>query len=93
MTADEIKRCLRELAQHGCIQPSKHCRERMAERQVQMDDALHVLLWGEVSEVNYNEEHDSWQCKVSGTDIDGDDLVFIAGVYEHCHTVRCITVY
>ncbi|NWH06688.1 DUF4258 domain-containing protein [Desulfobacter latus] len=93
MTVDEIKKCLRDFARYGCFQQSKHCRERMQERQVTIDDALNVLLWGQVSEIEYNEMNDNWQCKVTGTDIDGENLVFIAGVWEHCHTVRCITVY
>jgi len=65
----------------------------MQERQITTDDVLNVFLWGEVTEIKYNKEHDSWQCKVIGKDIDGEDLVFVAGIYEHCHTVRCITVY
>ena len=93
MTADEIKNCLREFAQYGCFQQTTHCRKRMRERSVSIDDALHVLLWGDISEIEYNKSHDCWQCKVTGADIDGDELVFIAGVYEYCRTVRCITVY
>ena len=65
----------------------------MQERQITTDDVLNVFLWGEVTEIKYNKEHDSWQCKVIGKDIDGEDLVFVACIYEHCHTVRCITVY
>lgn len=93
MTEDEIKGCLREFAGYGCFQQSKHCRERMLERQVNMDDALNVLLWGEVTGIEYNKEHDCWQCKVTGEDLDGEALVFIAAVYKHCHSVRCITIY
>jgi hypothetical protein len=93
MTKDEVKVCLREFAQYGCFQQSKHCRDRMQERQINTDDALNVLLWGEVTEIQYNKEHESWQCKVTGKDIDGENLVFIAGIYGNCHTVRCITVY
>ena len=93
MTKDEIKNCLRDFAQFGCFQQSKHCRERMLERQITTDDVLNIFLWGKITEIQYNKEHDSWQCKVTGKDIEGEDLVFVAGIYEHCHTVRCITVY
>jgi len=93
MTKDEIKRCLREFAQGGYFQQSKHCRDRMLERQITTDDVLKVLLWGQVTEIEYNQEHGSWQCKVTGTDVENEPLVFIAGIYEHCYTVRCITVY
>ena len=93
MTKGEAKECLREFAQIDYFQQSVHCRERMKERQITTDDVLNVFLWGKVIEIEYKKEHDSWQCKVIGKDIDGEDLVFIAGIYEHCHTVRCITVY
>ena len=93
MTKDEIKRCLREFAQGGYFQQSKHCRDRMLERQITTDDVLKVLLWGQVTEIENNQEHGSWQCKVTGTDVENEPLVFIAGIYEHCDTVRCITVY
>ncbi|MDA3787845.1 MAG: DUF4258 domain-containing protein [Desulfobacula sp.] len=93
MTKDEAEKCLREIAKYGCIQPSKHCRERMQERQINMDDILYVLLWGNVIGIEYNKDHHSWQCKVRGKDIDGESLVFVAGIYEDCQAVRCITVY
>jgi hypothetical protein len=93
MTKEEIKRCLREFAQNGYFQQSKHCRDRMIERQITIDDVLKVMLWGEVTEIEYNQVQDSWQCKVTGTDVDNEPLVFIAGIYKSCYTVRCITVY
>lgn len=93
MTEDEIKECLREFAGTGCFQQTKHCRERMRERQITIDDVLNVLLWGKVSGIEYNKKHKSWQCKVTGKDIEGDKLVFIAGIYEDCRAIRCITVF
>ncbi|MDY0222088.1 MAG: DUF4258 domain-containing protein [Desulfobacterium sp.] len=93
MTKEDAQKCFREFAKYGCIQPTKHCRDRMLDREVSMDDALNVLLWGTVTEMTYNDEHDSWKSKVVGKDIDGEKLTFVAEVYESCHTVRCITVF
>ena len=93
MTEDEVKKCFRKIVKYGCIQPSKHCRERMLERQINMDDILYVLLWGIVTDIEYSKDHNSWQYKVQGKDIDGESLVFVAGIYEDCQAVRCITVY
>jgi len=93
MTKEDVKKCLREYAQYGCIQPSNHCREKMEERNINMDDIFNVLFWGEVETVDYNPDHDSWNCRVSGEDIDGEKLVFIAGIYGSCQTIRCITVF
>ncbi|MBT3178047.1 MAG: DUF4258 domain-containing protein [Desulfobacula sp.] len=93
MTKDEAENCLRKIANEGYVQPSKHCREMMIERHVNIDDILNVLMWGKVATIEYNEKHDSWQCRVEGKDIEGESLVFIAAIYEYCHTVRCVTVF
>ncbi len=47
---------------------------------------------GEVTEIKYNEAHDSWNSKIVGKDIEGPKLFFVAEVFEIWHTVRCITV-
>jgi hypothetical protein len=93
MNEEEIKSCLREFAQCGYFQISMHCRKRMEERCINTDDVLNVLLWGDVSKIEYEAERDNWTCKVAGTDIEGEPLVFVAGVFQDCYTVRCITVY
>lgn len=93
MTKDEAQKCFREFAKFGCIQPTKHCKDRMHERGVSMDDALNVLLWGKITEMEYVKDRDSWKTKIVGKEIDGDTLIFVAEVYEHCQTVRCITVF
>lgn len=93
MNKEEAENCLREIAKYGYIQPSRHCRQRMQERHISMDDILYVLLWGSVTDIKYNKDHDSWQCNVKGKDIEGEPLVFVAGIHEYCQAVRCITVY
>jgi hypothetical protein len=65
----------------------------MDERQVTMDDILHVLMWGDVVKLEQDIEHHNWKCTVRGTDIDGDELFFVAAIDEDEHSVLCITVY
>lgn len=93
MTKEDAQNCFREFAKFGCVQSTKHCKERMRERNITIDDVLHVLLWGQVTQIEYDSIHDSWKCKVKGLDIDGEELIFIASIYENCQTVRCITVF
>ena len=93
MTKDEARDSIRKFANIGCFQPTSHCREMMENRNVSIDDVLNVLMWGSVTKIEHNEKHDSYKCRVEGKDIDGEALVFIAAVYEYCHTVRCITVF
>ena len=65
----------------------------MLDRNVTMDDLLHVLMWGEVIELEEDPEYGNWKCKVKGTDTDGEELVFLAGINEDENSVLCITVY
>jgi len=94
MTKDEARTCFRDYVQYGgCIQTSNHCRDRMLERNINMDDMLNVLHWGEIETIEYDENHDSWKCKLKGKDIDGNELIFLTALYEPCHTVKCVTVF
>ncbi|SPD74426.1 hypothetical protein PITCH_A230112 [uncultured Desulfobacterium sp.] len=71
---------------------TKHCRERMAERDVTVDDILNVVHWGEVIEIEEDKEHGNWICTVKGVDIEGEELVFVAAIDENKGSVLCITV-
>ena len=92
MNKNQAKTLLRHFAP-GCIKLSKHCRKRMLERNVTMDDILYVLMWGDVIEIKENIECQNWECKVKGTDTDGNELFFLAALNEHERSVLCITVY
>jgi len=54
---------------------------------------LMFCFGGEIETIEYDEDHDSWKCKLIGKDIDGNELVFLTALYEPCHTVRCVTVF
>lgn len=93
MNKKQAKDCLRDFLKTGCIQPTRHCRESMKKRNVNMDDILNVVFWGKIEELKYDSDHDSWNCRLKGKDIEGEPLVFVAAIYENCHIVRCITVF
>ncbi len=91
MNKAQAKTYLRRYADFG-IKLSKHCRQRMAERDVTVDDILFVIYWGEIIELIGDEEYGSWECTVKGLDIDGEELVFVAALDENDTSVLCITV-
>lgn len=73
----EIKRQIKRIAQSGGrgIALTRHARERMFERDVDINDILYVLNWGEV-------EHDpdkdaDLKFKVSWTDLEGEPLCVV----------------
>jgi len=65
----------------------------MRERQVTTDDFLHVLLWGNVVNVEEDQETASLKCEVQGKDLDGDDLTLHIAILEKEGSVLCITVH
>jgi len=74
-----------------CILTTKHCRQRMTERNVTMDDIRYVIQWGEVVSVEESPEYGNWKCTIKGMDMDGNELTFVAAVTED--EVVCIIVF
>jgi len=74
-----------------CILTTKHCRQRMAERNVSMDDIRYVIQRGEVVSLEESAEHGNWKCTIRGVDIDAEELTFVAAVTEN--EVICIAVF
>lgn len=91
MNKSQAKTYLRSYIKLG-FKTTIHCRDRMVEREVTVDDILNVVNWGEVAELE-NEESGQWKCTVKGFDIEGDELVFVAILDEFEKSVLCITVF
>jgi hypothetical protein len=91
MNRSEAEKRLREVARFGTIGLSKHCRKRMEERNVSMDDIVNVLSWGVITDIE-DVEDDALKCEVKGTDIEGDDLTFVA-ILSTADNVVCVTVF
>ena len=69
---DEARPLIRRIVKSGGIALSPHCQIRMEERNVQMDDILYLLNWGDI---NHNPIDEAGRrFLVSGTDIDGEPL-------------------
>ncbi|MEI6261930.1 MAG: DUF4258 domain-containing protein, partial [Deltaproteobacteria bacterium] len=93
MDKKEAAEFLRHFSKVGCIQYSDHCLKRMAYRNIQVDDLLMVLMWGDVQDVEYDPEYDSWKCRITGKSLDDDDLTFVAAIDVNANAVMCITVF
>lgn len=57
-----------------------------------MEDILNVLLWGEVTEVVWDDARQNFKLTVSGKDYEEADLTIIAAIVDHKKVV-CITVH
>ncbi|MBW1940229.1 MAG: DUF4258 domain-containing protein [Deltaproteobacteria bacterium] len=92
MDKNQAKEIIREVTKHGCFMLSKHCRLRMSERNVTMEDIIHVLKWGEVLTIQETPYENNFKCKIKGKDFDDEDLTIHASIIEKKRTV-IITVY
>jgi hypothetical protein len=92
MNKKDAKSFLKRVAPH-CINITSHCKKSMAKRDVGALDILHVIMWGTVIEVKWDAEFENWNCKVTGKDIEKEDLTIILGICEDTNIVQCITVF
>lgn len=90
MNKEQAKQILKENSRI-CIETTRHCRERLFERNVTIEDLRYVIEWGDVIELEKSPNFGGWKCKIRGTDIDGYELTFVAAIREH--VVTCITVF
>lgn len=90
MNNAEAEGILRERSRF-CLYVRSHCRDRMADRDVTMNDIRYVIQWGSVVSVEWSPEYENWKCEIHGKDIEGDELTLIAAILEN--GVMCITVY
>jgi hypothetical protein len=94
MDDQEVKVYIRNyLKLKGSITILKHCRERMTQRNVTIDDMLYVLNWGRITDLRWDDARQNYKCRVEGADIDGDDLVFIAAIDTDRNEVICVTIF
>jgi hypothetical protein len=87
---DELKDILKSYSKIN-TDLTRHCRERMFERNVTVEDLRFIIEWGEIVEVEESPRFGDCKCKLQGTDIDGNELTFVAVVGEGI--VLCITVF
>jgi hypothetical protein len=93
MDAEQVKRLVRQVAKSGWLRTTDHCRRRMAERNVTMEDMLQVLLWGEVHELKASQDRQNWECLVRGFDLEKEPLAVKVAVLENDFALLCITVH
>lgn len=91
MDKEKAKELLRDYARN-CLHLTKHCKERMALRDVSFQDINWVIMWGNVIVVEWSAEYQNYKCTVRGKDLDDDELTFIGALDEKTESVICLTV-
>jgi hypothetical protein len=93
MDEEQAKRRIRQFIDEGCFCFSRHCSERMGERNVSSDDLLNVLLKGAIQKIELNANSGHWVSDVVGHDIDGEGLTVKVAIDEVGQQLICITVF
>lgn len=93
MNKEQARRLVRQIAKTGWLRRTEHCRRRMQERNVTMDDMLQALLWGEVCDLKANPGRQGWECLVRGQDLEQEPLTVKVVILESDFALLCITVH
>ena len=65
---------------HSTVFPTVHCKERILERNVQMDDIWHLLFWGTVEHGQESDDKAQNIFRVLGGDIEGESLTVVVQI-------------
>ncbi len=94
LSLDEARRKIREILQgHGTVWPISHCKDRMDERRVQMDDISYCLFWGNVDYGREPGDRENNVFRVSHTDIEDEPLTVVVQIDTRISQLICLTVF
>lgn len=89
----DAKQAIHALLLHGYTVPTGHCRERMALRNVTMQDIAYVLRYGAITDQPcWNSNHQNYVYKVEGFDLENDELKVLSVVIDTEATILIVTV-
>lgn len=78
---------------HKSIFLTRHCRQRMAERQVHMDDIFQVLFWGEISPGAEPGDEEKGIFRISGSDLSEEPLTVVVQINPADNLLSCLSVF
>ena len=93
MTAAEASEAIQRLLEPGLgtISFARHAHERALEKTFTTRDVEHVLRNGIVGNPTRDERFENWTCRVSGADLDGDELTVVVALEPAGRRIRVIT--
>ena len=77
---------------NGTVIPTNHVRERMAQRQFDFQDVLHVLESGVIQkEPDLDVKTGKWSYRIEGMALDGESLHVCVAIYEEENIIVVLT--
>jgi hypothetical protein len=74
LSDEDISRIIRNALDRGAVLPSNHFRQRMRQRNFNMQDAIAVLENRSGVKAVWNDTADTWNYDARGHDLDGNEL-------------------
>jgi hypothetical protein len=76
------------ILEEGRVIPTGHIKQRMRQRNFDIQDGMHVLEHGRVRRSpEWNESHREWNYDIEGTDIEGEPLTIRVPIAEDTLTL------
>lgn len=94
LSSFDAKQAIHSFLENGYTVPSAHCKQRMALRNVSMQDIAYVLRYGAiVDKPNWNDDHQNYVYKVEGYDLEDDELKVLSVIIDTEATILIVTVF
>ena len=91
----DLQNAVSKIIFYGTYRETRHSAEDRSYRNVSDDDIQFMLRgpWKLSGEPEWEEMHKNWKYKLSGHDIEGDDLVLVVAINEEEQMITVITKY
>jgi len=90
-----LRRAVQRIVYYGEIKESFHSTSERAERNISQDDILAMLegRWTLAAKPDWDKAHKNWEYRLTGADLEGDELVLKITVNEEMQRITIITKY
>lgn len=91
LRADDVLKSVSEALARGRVYPSNHFRQRMRERNFDINDAIRVLENAKEARPKWNAKSGAWNYDLSGRDIQGEKLTIRIAITEDVRGIVLVT--
>lgn len=91
LKAEDVLKIVSVALARGRVYPSNHIRQRMKERNFDINDAIQVLENAKEARPKWNTKSATWNYDLDGKDIEGEKLTIRVAITEDIHGVVLVT--
>ena len=91
LKAEDVLKIVSVALARGRVYPSNHIRQRMKERNFDINDAIQVLENAREARPKWNTKLAAWNYDLDGKDVEGEKLTIRVAITEDIHGVVLVT--